>query len=568
MKLNFYDFIWKKFFKVEMINLFKKKIGAYFNSNFKSDLIAGIIVALIALPLAIAFAVASGARPEQGVYTSIIAGIVIGVLSGSNYQVSGPTGAFIVILLGIVNKFGLEGLMMAGFMAGVILILMGVFQVGSVIKYIPYPVTIGFTAGIGVIIFTGQIKDFFGLQFPHRPHDFIENIKEIFQAFPESINVGSFFVALFTLIVFILCRNFAKHVPAPPVALLAGTILSLFIHRFSGNLISAPTLLGEIPAGLPEFKMLSFSFENMRLLLPSAFTIAALGAIESLLSAVVADGMTGTKHNSNKELIAQGAGNLILPFFGAIPATGAIARTAANIKNGAKTRGAAIIHGIVLIFILLVAAPYAKFIPLAALSAILMTVAYYMSEIPHFTHLLKSPRYDVAVLLTTFFLTILVDLTFAVAIGMILASVLFIKTVSKLSVNKILEDSDVPTEGSQKLHESVRNLEKITLYEVAGPLFFGIASELENLIEHQNAEILILRMKHVHHIDASAIHNLEIIIDRVHKNHGKVYLATLNPSVRKALEKQKIIQKLGGDLYTPNSTTLAIEYAKKEQRKR
>ena len=547
--------------KVSNFSLAKMK--TYFQRDLKHDLISGLVVALIAIPLAIAFAVASGARPEQGLYTAIIAGIVMGALSGSNYQVSGPTGAFIVILLGVVNKFGIDGLMTAGFMAGIILLLMGIFKFGSVIKYIPYPVTVGFTAGIGTIIFSGQIKDFLGLKFPHRAENFLETVQFIASAITQNINVSAVIIGGVTLITYIIWKKKIKGFPPAPFAFLVGTITSVIITTFFKDVLPMPALVGEIAQGLPQISVPNLSWERMQMLIPSAFTIAMLGAIESLLSAVVADGMTGTKHKSNKELISQGVGNIILPFFGGIPATGAIARTAANIKNGARTRGSTMIHGFTLLFILLVAAPLAKYIPLAALAAILMMVAYGMAEIPHFIHLLKSPRQDALVLLVTYLLTVFVDLTVAVGIGIVLAAVLFIYKVSKLSAEKILENPD-HTDGSKRLHASIADCPEITMYELAGPLFFGVASELENRIQFSAGKVLILRMKHVYHIDASAVHVLEIIIDGALRNGGKVYLSTLHSEVKEALKKHGLIKKLGGEHYIPNNTTEAIERAKKD----
>jgi SulP family sulfate permease len=542
-------------------------VGKYFQKDFKADLISGVVVGLIALPLAIAFAVASGARPEQGIYTSIIAGLVIGLLSGSNYQISGPTGAFIVILLGVVNQFGIDGLMVAGFMAGVILLFLGLFKLGSVIKYMPYPVVVGFTSGIGLIIFSGQIKDFFGLKFAERPESFVETIMAVIEAAKGGLNVSSIIIGAVTLVVWIVWKKYSKAIPPAPIALAAGLVTSFVIQGFFSKLLPAPALVGAIPSGLPQFHMINLSFENLKILLPSAFTIAMLGAIESLLSAVVADGMTGTKHNSNKELVAQGIGNMVLPFFGGIPATGAIARTAANIKTGGRTRMVAIIHGMVLLAILLVFGSYAQYIPLAALAAILMMVAYNMAEIPHFLHLLKAPKEDAAVLVSTFLLTVFVDLTAAVGIGIVLACLLFIKRVSKLSVENIFDSEDIGSEGSKRMHESLKAFPGIRLYELSGPLFFGVASELESSIQHGSGEILILRMKHVNHMDASALNILDLIIERAFKNGGRVYLSTLHPRIKAKLEKLNIVKKLGGSHYCPDSTTKAIELAKKDLEK-
>ncbi len=546
-----------------------QKIAKYLQKDFQHDLIAGVIVGIIAIPLAIAFAIASGAKAEQGIYTSIIAGLVMGALSGSKFQISGPTGAFVVILLGVVNKFGLDGLMIAGFLAGLILLLMGLFRFGSIIKYIPYPVTVGFTSGIGVIIFSGQIKDLLGLSFEHRPNGFLETMQAVFSALGNGINISSIIIATVSLAAFILWKKFNKTIPPAPIALVAGIITSLIINFGLKGLLPSPALVGHIPAGLPQFQMLNFSWDTIQLLIPSAFTIAMLGAIESLLSAVVADGMTGSKHNSNKELISQGVGNLILPFFGGIPATGAIARTAANIKNGGKTQMSAVIHGLTLLIILLVAAPLAAYIPMAALAAILVMVAYNMAEIPHFIHLLRAPKTDALVLLSTFFLTVFLDLTVAVGMGIVLAALLFIGRVSQLSVSRIFEDPEGKgSEGSERLHESIRDLPEIQLYEFAGPLFFGVASQLESLMQHCQGEIVIFRMKHVHHIDASAAHTLEVIVDRVLNMGGKVYLATLHPEVKKCLIKTGVVKKIGGEHFLPDSATEAISRAKQDLKNR
>ncbi|MDO8240401.1 MAG: SulP family inorganic anion transporter [Candidatus Moranbacteria bacterium] len=538
----------------------KTKMREYFKKDFRADLIAGIVVGLVALPLAIAFAIASGVSAQQGLYSAIIAGGIIAIFSGSNYQVSGPTGAFIVVLLGIVNKFGVDGLMMAGFMAGVILILMGVFKFGSIIKFIPYPVTVGFTSGIAMIIFFGQIKNFLGLDFGGKiPLDFIETLEMIYHGLLRGLNSYSLIIGLATLAIFFVWKKYNKKFPPAPVALAGGIVVSLFF------LDKHVPIIGDIPAGLPSFHMLDFNFANMKLLLPAAFTVAILGAIESLLSAVVADGMTGTKHNSNKELIAQGLGNIVVPFFGGIPATGAIARTATNIKNGGRTRMAAIIHAVVILLIVLLFAKYAKFIPLAALAAILITVAYNMSEMDHFKKLLKAPRRDVAVLLSTFLLTVFADLTVAVGIGVVMAALLFIKRVSEIKniVSSLEENVKVGSEGSKRLHESLVDFPQISLYEINGPMFFGAASVMQERIGYEQEGVLIIRMKHVGAIDATATHALEILIDEVHASGGKVILATVQKYVLLNLKKTGIIDLLGGDAYVAKSSTEAIEMAKK-----
>ncbi|MFA5853816.1 MAG: sulfate permease [Patescibacteria group bacterium] len=544
-----------------------QSVRAYFKDTFKFDLISGTVVGLIALPLAIAFAVASGARPEQGIYTSIIAGLVIGLLSGSGFQVSGPTGAFVVILLNVVNNHGIEGLMVAGFMAGVILLVMGLCKFGSIIRFIPYPVTVGFTSGIGVIIFFGQIKDFLGLSFEHRPHDFVETVTMIAQHVVKGVNLSAVIIGLTTLATYVLWQKRVKKFPPAPAALFVGIAVSLILNAFFKNLAPAATI-GSIPTGLPRLHLLSFSWETARALLPAAFTIAALGAIESLLSAVVADGMTGKKHNSNKELIAQGIGNMLLPFFSGIPATGAIARTAANIRNGARTRVSSIVHSLVLVIILLFAAPLARYIPLATLAAILMMVAYGMAEIPHFTHLLHSPKQDAAVLITTFLLTIFTDLTIAVGIGVVMAAALFIQRVSKLTIFENIGEIESPdSEEFNRLQETLRAYPQIVLYKVAGPLFFGVATEFESRIRHNRGETLILRMKYVTHMDATGVHALEIIIDRVLNNGGRIYFSTLHPRLVEKLRKLGLVEKVGGEQCFTKTSAEAIELAKADLNK-
>ncbi|MDO8428271.1 MAG: SulP family inorganic anion transporter [Candidatus Diapherotrites archaeon] len=532
------------------------KIQTYFRTSFQKDLIAGIVVGLVALPLSIALAIASGASAEQGLYTAIIGGALIALFGGSEFQVSGPTAAFVVLLLGIVNQYGMQGLLIAGFMAGIILLLMGIAKLGTVIKFIPYPVIIGLTAGIAVLIFAGQIANFLGLQFAQRPHDFIETLKLISENIPKGINPYAVLIGGITLLVYFIWPKINKKFPPAPIALFAGIIAGIFFQ----NQIQT---IGNLPSGLPQFHILAFDFQTIELLLPAAFTIAILGAIESLLSAVVADGMTGKKHDSNQELIGLGIGNITLPFFGAIPATGAFARTATNIKNGAQTRNAAIIHSITVLAILFFFAPYAKIIPLTVLAAILMMVAYNMSEIHHFRKLLNAPRSDVLVLFLTFGLTVFVDLTMAVGIGVVLAAILFIRRISEISVVTLEDSSKKGNKRAQQLQEQIKEYPQISLYEISGPMFFGAASMLQDNIQHKKGEILILRLKHALVIDATGIHALELIIDKIHKNNGKIILSTIQPRVRKILEKHGLIKHIGGADYISKDTEEAINKAKK-----
>ncbi|MCF7917608.1 STAS domain-containing protein [Candidatus Gracilibacteria bacterium] len=529
----------------------------YFRSDFRHDMLAGIVVGLVALPLAIAFALASGATPEQGLYTAIIGGGIMAILAGSQYQVSGPTGAFVVILLGVVNKFGMEGLLLAGGMAGIILILMGIFRFGVAIQYIPYPVVVGFTAGIGCLLFTGQIKNVLGLSFSHLSTDFFDTLNQIFLGIQQGINFYSLGITLFSLLVYGIWKKCNKKIPPSPIVILLATAASLMLPMGS-----IPTV-GDIPTGLPHFHFLHFSWDQIKMILPSAFTIALLGAIESLMSAVVGDGMTGTKHNSNKELIAQGIGNLILPFFGGIPATGAIARTATNIRNGARTRWAGVIHAMTLLAIVLLFARYVRYIPMASLGFILMVVAYNMSEIPHFVDLFKAPRRDVLVLLTTFFLTVFVDLVVATGVGIVLAALLFIRRVSEINIHSLEDHVESGDKQSLLLHQELQDFPEIALYDINGPLFFGVASSLQDRIESKINKVLVLRLKHVHIIDATAMHALEVIIDKIHKRKGKVILSSVCPKVSHALEKVGLTKSPKGADAIVHTTREAVDLAKK-----
>ena len=534
-------------------------LRGYNKESFMKDLMAGIIVGIVALPLAIAFGIASGVTPEKGIITAIVAGFIISALGGSKVQIGGPTGAFIVIIYGIVSNpdYGLQGLLIATMMAGIILIALGLFKLGAVIKFIPYPIIIGFTAGIAVTISTTQIGDVLGLTqqaiaengesiaIPLKtPGDFIgkwicyaENI--------STFNVWNFLVAMFSLLVIIFSPMAVRRIPVlnkipgSLYGILLGTLVVLLLKNVYG--IGGIDTIGDrfdIQAKLPEMVIPSFTFATIQQLLPIAFTIAILGAIESLLSAAVADGVIGDRHDSNTELVAQGIANLVTPIFGGIPATGAIARTMTNINNGGRTPIAGIIHAIVLVLILLVLMPYAKYIPMATLAGVLLVVSYNMSGWRTFKGLMKNPKSDVTVLLVTFFLTVIFDLTIAIEIGLIIACALFIKRVMETTEISVIEEEIHPSEESE---ECLSIPEGCAVYEINGPYFFGIANKFEELESSlkggSRPKVQIIRMRRVPFIDSTGIHNLTTLIEMNHENGTEVILAGITAKVQKQLLK-------------------------------
>ena len=458
--------------------------GRYKNyslNSFKKDLVSGLIVGVIAIPLGMAFAIASGVKPEYGIYTTIIAGILISLCGGSKYQIGGPTGAFIPILFGIVATYGYTNLLIAGFLAGIILFLMGIFKLGNLIKYIPRPVTIGFTTGIVVTIFTGQIANFLGLTGVESKEYFIDNLIEIFSHI-QTVNLYSILTAIICLIIIILTPKFAPKIPGPLIGLVISTIIAVVFYP--GQVATIGSTYGEIPNTLPQFSFPEITWNKIVMLIQPAFVIVLLGGIESLLSAVVADGMTNSKHNSNRELVGQGIANMVTPLFGGIPATGAIARTATNIKTGAVSPMSGIIHGIVVLLVLLIFAPLASSIPLASLAPILMVVAWNMSSIKVFIHVLKTKTGDSLVLLVTFLLTVFVNLTVAVQFGLLLAFVLFVKRMSnEVVAAKALPDHE---HKNKKIDTNVvsdtRDCPQISIYNIEGPLFFAAAQQFTQSI--------------------------------------------------------------------------------------
>ena len=519
-----------------------KRAGLLSKKYWLSNILAGVIVGVVALPLAMAFAIASGAKPEQGLYTAIVAGGLTSLFGGSRLQIAGPTGAFIVILAGITAKYGIEGLQVATLMAGVMLMLMGLTRLGGVIKYIPDPVIVGFTSGIGVIIFVGQWKDFFGLSPATGAEHFHEKFWHLIQAFP-SLQLETTVLGLLTLAVLIFSPRIFKRIPSPLVAMVVATVVQWYF-QFE-NVATIGSAFGGIPQSLPHFQMPSVTFSEVLQLIGPAFTIALLGAIESLLSAVVADGMTNTKHDSNQELVGQGIANIFSPLFGGFASTGAIARTATNIRNGGTSPMAGLVHVITLVIIILVLAPLASHIPLCALSAILFVVAYNMSEMHRFSHMVRTaPRPDVAVLLITFLLTVFGDLVIAVNIGVLLACLLFMKRMSEAVI--------IEQQAHKELIEETGNIDfklppKTVVFTIEGPFFFGAAQHLESALEnvHGHAEILVLRLGKVPFIDATGMQSLWDLLDNCKRHKTRLVLSEVRPNVLKKLNVAGLIGQIG-----------------------
>ena len=525
----------------------------YSKADFMTDLMAGIIVGIVALPLAIAFGIASGVSPEKGIITAIIAGFIISFLGGSKVQIGGPTGAFIVIIYGIIQEYGLEGLMIATMMAGVLLILLGVFKLGTVIKFIPYPIIVGFTSGIAVTIFTTQIADIFGLQFGDEkiPGDFIGKWILYFHHF-DTVNWWNVIVSVVSVFIIAITPKFSKKVPGSLVAIILVTVGVYFLKMYGG--ITCIDTIGDrfsIQSQLPEAAVPQLDWEAVKNLFPVAITIAVLGAIESLLSAAVADGVIGDRHDSNTELIAQGIANLATPLFGGIPATGAIARTMTNINNGGRSPIAGIVHAVVLLLILLFLMPLAQYIPMACLAGVLVIVSYNMSGWRVFKGLLKNPKSDVTVLLITFFLTVIFDLTVAIEVGLVIACVLFMKRVMETTeISVITDEIDPNKESDLEVHEEHLTLPKgVEVYEINGPYFFGIATKFEEIMSQlgDRPKIRIIRMRKVPFIDSTGIHNLTNLCVMSQKENIHIILSGVNDKVHKVLERSGFYELLGED---------------------
>ena len=525
-------------------------IRSYDKKTFSSDLMAGIIVGIVALPLAIAFAIASGVSPEKGIITAIVAGFIISALGGSKVQIGGPTGAFIIIISGIIAQYGVQGLTIATLMAGVFLILMGVLRLGTIIKYIPYPIVVGFTSGIAVTIFTTQIKDLTGMQMSSNPSDFIEKWIAYFQNF-GNIDLWSTAMGLLSIVIITLMPRISKKIPGSLIAIIVVTIVALLLKEFCG--VDSIETIGDrfsINAKIPEAQMPQMTWDTIKGLAAPAFTIAILGAIESLLSATVADGVTGDHHNSNTELIGQGIANLATPLFGGIPATGAIARTMTNINNGGRTPIAGIVHAAVLLLIFLFLMPLARFIPMACLAGVLVVVSYGMSGWRSFLAMLKNPKSDITVLLLTFFLTIIFDLTIAIEVGLVCACLLFMRRMSETSdVSVIYNEIDISEDADMQ----AGNLENLTIpkgvevYEINGPYFFGAGNRAEEMMQRfgNDPKVRIIRMRKVPFIDSTGLHNLENLCLMSKKENVQIVLSGVNPKVEAVLVKNGFIELLG-----------------------
>ncbi len=523
----------------------------YNRAQFYKDLMAGIIVGIVALPLAIAFGIASGVSPEKGLITAIIAGFIISLFGGSKVQIGGPTGAFIVIVYGIIQQYGITGLAIATVMAGVMLIVMGVLKLGNVIKFIPFPVVVGFTSGIALTIFTTQVKDATGMHLNAVPAAFIDKWIVYFENF-SGIGVWSVVTCAVTILIITLFTKITKKIPGTLIAIILVTVVAWLFRHFGLNL--GIETIGDrftIQASMPQPVGLHVDFATIQHLLPPAFTIAMLGAIESLLSAMVADGVIGDKHDSNTELIAQGIANLVTPIFGGIPATGAIARTMTNINNGGRTPVAGIVHAIVLLLILLFLSPLAQHIPMACLAGVLIVVSYNMSEWRTFRSLLKNSKSDVSVLLVTFGLTVIFDLTIAIVVGLLLAMLLLIKRLTETSHITVFTDDVTASVYSESAatDEKLEIPAGVEVYEINGPFFFGIANKFDEVVA-QVAEMptaRILRMRKVPFIDSTGLHNLDSFI-RLSRHHKiKIVLSGVNEQVHNSLRRAGIADEIGDE---------------------
>ena len=526
-------------------------LKGYNFAAFSKDFMAGIIVGIVAIPLAIAFGIASGVGPTEGLVTAIIAGLLISVFGGSKVQIGGPTGAFIVIIYGIIQQFGLGGLAIATIMAGVMLVLMGIFKLGSVIKFMPYPIIVGFTGGIAITIFSTQMNDLFGMGIADVPANFIDKWVCYFNNI-GNIDWWSFLIGLLSILIIVYTPKFSKKVPGSLLAIIIMTLLCWALKRFAG--VTTIATIGDLytlPSGLPQWQIPVLPegetiFSTMQLLLPVAFTIAMLGAIESLLSAMVADGVIGDKHNSNTELIGQGIANMVVPFFGGIPATGAIARTMANINNGGRTPVAGIIHTVVLLCVLLLLGGLVGAIPMPCLAGVLIMVSYNMSGWRTIRSMCRQSRSDIIVLFTTLLLTVIFDLTIAIEIGLVLAVVLFMRRIMENTSISVLKDELEVHHDGEDDDEKITIPEFAEVYEIDGPFFFGIATKFEEMARtRSSATVRIIRMRKVSFIDATGLHNLEIFVDASVENGRKIILSGVNESVYKSLDRSGLVDKIG-----------------------
>lgn len=535
-------------FKPKMIHCLRH----YSREKFSKDVMAGIIVGIVAIPLAIAFGIASGVGPTEGLVTAIFAGLIISVLGGSKVQIGGPTGAFIVIIYGIIQQYGLGGLALATIMAGVMLVAMGVFKLGTVIKFMPYPIIIGFTAGIAVTIFSTQMNDLFGMNIDKVPANFIDKWICYAQNI-SNIDWVSFLVGLGSILLIIATPRFSKKIPGSLLAIIVMTALCWALKTYAGvDSIRTISDLYELPSGLPQFRFPSLGdesfFATVQGLLPVAFTIAMLGAIESLLSAMVADGVIGDRHNSNTELIGQGVANIVVPFFGGIPATGAIARTMTNINNGGRTPVAGVVHTIVLLLVLLFLGGLVGAIPMPCLAGVLVMVSYNMSGWRTIASMCRQSRSDLSVLFITFVLTVVFDLTIAIEVGLVFAVILFMKRIMENTNIAVLRDEMAIHHDGESADESLSIPKGVEVYEIDGPFFFGIANKFEEMTNMRDSlPIRIIRMRKVTFIDATGLHNLEIFIETAQNNGQKVILSGVNDQVHAALCKAGLDAKVGSE---------------------
>jgi sulfate permease, SulP family len=517
--------------------------SGYTRKQFTSDLMAGIVVGIVALPLAIAFAVASGVSPDKGLITAVVAGILVSVLGGSRVQIAGPTGAFIVIVFTILSQYGFDGLLISTILAGFLLIIFGLLRLGTLLKYFPHPLIVGFTSGIAVVIFSTQIKDALGMEIEKVPAGFIAKWGTYFENL-STINIYAVAITVATMLLVIYTKHFIKKVPGSIIAIILGTAA---VQIFNLPVSTIETFFGEIPNTF-HLEFPKIDFEKLGYYFQPALTIALLGAIESLLSAVVSDGMIGGNHRSNTELIGQGIANVVVPFFGGIPATGAIARTATNVKNGGRTPVAGIIHAITLLLIMLFFGRWVKLIPMASLAGILITVAYNMSEWRTFRSILKSSVFDILVLLTTFFLTVLVDLTVAIEVGVVLSAILFMKRMADMG-------KTIPTRIDSDVIEDYSKVAKgIGIYEISGPLFFASAKEYCEVLKSVGFEnkMIIIRMRHVPFVDATGLHNFKGALKILKDSETKIILSGVNDAVCEDLKKSGIHEMVGQDNIFPS----------------
>lgn len=538
----------------------------YNKKTLTADIMAGIIVGIVALPLAIAFGIASGVTPEKGIITAIVAGFIVSAFGGSRVQIGGPTGAFIIIIYGIIQQYGFQGLTIATLMAGFFLILFGLLRLGTIIKYIPYPIIVGFTSGIAVTIFTTQIKDLFGLQLASVPSDFVEKWI-VYARNADSADLWSSIVGIVSVIIIAITPRFSKKIPGSLIAIILMTVLALILKNYCG--VTSIETIGDrftINAQLPEAQLPGLNWETIKSLVSPALTIAILGAIESLLSATVADGVIGDHHDSNTELIGQGLANLATPLFGGIPATGAIARTMTNINNGGKTPVAGIIHAIVLVLIFLFLMPLAKYIPMACLAGVLVVVSYGMCGWRSFIALMKNPKSDVTVLLITFFLTIIFDLTIAIEVGLIIACLLFMKRMSETTDVKVIMDEIDPNDESDIKLENNEHLiipNGVEVYEINGPYFFGAGNRFEEIMASfgDRPKVRIIRMRKVPFVDSTGIHNLTNLCIMSQKEGIQIVLSGVNPKVHAVLARSGFYELIGEENICSH-INIALEKAK------